>query len=69
MYSLTDFLLKSLDNNVSAISQLLSKLYDLKENTLRIYFSRRSFAHAGRRKFYLAILDDFCERYEYNFVV
>lgn len=63
MYSLTDFLLKSLDNNVSAISQLLSKLYDLKENTLRIYFSRRSFLHAGRRQFYLAILDDFCERY------
>ena len=51
MYSLTDFLLKSLDNNVSAISQLLSKLYDLKENTLRIYFSRRSFLHAGRRQF------------------
>lgn len=63
MYSLTDFLLKSLDNNVSAISQLLSKLYDLKENTLRIYLSRRSFLRAGRRKFYLAILDDFCERY------
>ena len=63
MYSLTDFLLKSLDNNVSAISQLLSKLYDLKENTLRIYLSRRSFSRAGRRKFYLAILDDFCERY------
>lgn len=63
MHSLTDFLLKSLDNNIFAISRLLGKLYNLKENTLRIYFSKSNFLRADRREFYLAILDDFCEKY------
>lgn len=64
MHSLTDFLLKSLDNNIFAISRLLGKLYNLKENTLRIYFSKSNFLRADRREFYLAVLDDFCKRYD-----
>lgn len=58
-----DFLLESLDNKVSVISKLLGKLYNQKENTLRVYLSRRSSLYGSRRKFYLAILDDFCEKY------
>ena len=57
-------MLTALDGNFSAVGKLIGKLYDINDNTLRIYLSRGSFMDSNRRKLYLKIFEDFYKKYD-----
>lgn len=60
---LLKIILKALDGNLSAVSKLIGKLYNINDNTLRIYLSRSSFMDSNRRKLYLKMFEDFYKKY------
>ena len=60
---LLKIMLIALDGNLSAVSKLIGKLYNINDNTLRIYLSRGSFMDSNRRKLYLKMFEDFYKKY------